>query len=627
MTFSKHPCPRLVQLAGVLALVSSICPVLASENTAVDVWAVGDYLRVSPVSGEVILTSKTKVHADYPTGSLKNNNLIWDSATNTVTLSAARNEFVAFQVILGTNRPVSGVDLQMSELQHPSGAKLDGKSLQILKQWYTQVRRPSLGYEASSLGAGWYPDALMPKRRSSLFPAFPFSIPDLYNGIANQTAQGIWIDIYVPFERSDAPPGRYEGEILVKWEGGNQRLKVQLQVWDFALPHESHLPGDFWNGSMRGMPLSEELAYYQMARRHRFLPLVYAYRPDLTIENGNVKIDWAAYDSRVGPYLDGSAFTEKHGYWGPGTGQPLHHVMLPFNVDSAKHPGGAWPISVPEEGRTAEYESVWKEVGRQFREHFDSKPAWQRTEKVAFLNGLDESYFESAYEEMLYYGKLLHDGMGRDWFLYRIDGGYSKEAMEKLSREIDLWVCHTVSFDLPTVKHFQRKGLEVWFYGPMIYEQRRNSGCGSNTFLDLDLNVNRAIGWIGWKYKTGWVEWEVDGNAFSMWYDAENFKDEKRYDNGSGQLIYRGAVMHYNQPIASIRLKSTRRGLQDHEYFWLLSQLSGADKDADQLVNSVIYKNPFGESAMLDTEIWKNDPTEWEKVRLAVGKKIAELIH
>jgi len=610
---------------GVLVLVSSLCTVLASEAADVDVWAVGDYLRVSPVNGEVILTSNTSVHSDYPTGNLKDNNLIWDSAKDTVTLKAARNEFVAFQVIVETNQPVFGVDVELSELRHPSGAKLEGKSLQILKQWYTQVRRPSLGYEASSLGAGWYPDALMPKRRSSLLPAFPFSIPDLYNGIPSQTAQGIWIDIYVPFDQSDAPPGLYEGEVLVNWEGGSQRLKVQLQVWDFALPHESHLPGDFWNGSMRRMAHAEELAYYHMARRHRFLPLVYAYKPDLSIEGGDVNIDWAEYDSRVGPYLDGSAFTEEYGYWGPGIGQPLHHVMLPFNVDSVKHPGGAWPIPVPEEGRTPEYESVWKEVGRQFREHFDSKPKWQRTEKVAFLNGLDESYFESAYEEMLYYGKLLHDGMGRDWFLYRIDGGYSKEAMENLSREVDLWVCHTVSFDPTTVRHFQQKGLKVWFYGPMIYEQRRNSGCGSNTFLDLDLNINRAIGWIGWKYKTGWVEWEFDWNAYSMWFDAENFKDENRYYNGSGQLIYRGAVMNYRQPIASIRLKSTRRGLQDHEYFWMLSQLAGGDTDADQLVNSVIYKNPFGESAMLDIEIWKNNPSEWEKVRLAVGEKIAEL--
>ena len=91
----------------------------------------------------------------------------------------------------------------------------------------------------------------------------------------------------------------------------------------------------------------------------------------------------------------------------------------------------------------------------------------------------------------------------------------------------------------------------------MIYEQKQR-GCGSNTFLDLDLLVNRGIGWVGWKYQSGWVEWEFDWNAFASWYEAENFKepDWAQY-NGSGQLIYRGAVMNYDEPIASIRLKAS----------------------------------------------------------------------
>ena len=49
-------------------------------------------------------------------------------------------------------------------------------------------------------------------------------------------------------------------------------MQLALDVWDFALPQESHLPGDIWNGSMRNMPPNEELAYYQLARQHRFTP-------------------------------------------------------------------------------------------------------------------------------------------------------------------------------------------------------------------------------------------------------------------------------------------------------------------------------------------------------------------
>jgi hypothetical protein len=51
----------------------------------------------------------------------------------------------------------------------------------------------------------------------------------------------------------------------------------------------------------------------------------------------------------------------------------------------------------------------------------------------------------------------------------------------------------------------------------MIYEQKKNGGCGSNTFLDLDLLVNRGIGWVGLEILPGWVEWEFDWNAFAAW--------------------------------------------------------------------------------------------------------------
>ncbi len=297
--------------------------------------------------------------------------------------------------------------------------------------------------------------------------------------------------------------------------------------------------------------------------------------------------------------------------------------MLPFNNEKHGNKATAWPIPIPEQGRTPEYEAVWKDAGRQIREHLDRDPRWAKVMKVAFLDGLDESYNEAAYEKMLYYGKLLHDGMGRGWFKYRVDGGYSRPVMERLSKEVELWVCHTVDFNIDDVKYFRTKGVDTWFYGPMIYEQKANSGCGSNTFLDLDLLVNRGIGWVGWKYQAGWVEWEFDWNAFASWYEAENFKEPngRRY-NGSGQLIYRGLVMNYDRPIPSIRLKAMRRGLQDYEYFWLLANSAGDRTGADEMVNRVVYKRPFGAAAMLDTEIWKNSPDEWDRVRNAAGDRL-----
>jgi len=607
-----------------LAALCFAVGLLAQEHDppAVQLWAVSDGVRVSPVTGNLI-ENKPFIHKDYPTGNPREGNLVWDSKSKTVRLRAARNEFAAFQLIIEAWQPQNDFDVKVDHLVHPSGARIGGKHVEFFKEWYSEVRRPSTGYEFSSLGRDWYPDALMPYRRTNWLPDFPFSIPDLYNNIPNQRNHAIWFDIYVPFERSAAPPGRYTGTVEVTWQGGKDTVNVALDVWDFALPHENHVKGDVWNGSIKNMSPGEEMQYYQLAKQHRFLPLIYAYRPGLKVEGTKVELDWTEYDKRLAKYLDGSAFTDKHGYWGPGYGVPVSHLMLPFDIERHGNPATAWPLALPKAGRTPEYEAVWKETGRQVKEHLDRDPRARQVMKVSFLNGLDESYNDESYEKMIYYGRLLQSAMGRDWFKYRIDGGYSWEAMEKLQEVVTLWVAHTVSWDVEKMEHFRNRGVESWFYGPMIYEQRKNSGCGSNTFLDLDLLVNRGIGWIAWKYRSGWVEWELDWNAFAAWYEAENFKEPRRIFNGSGQLIYRGATMGYQQPIASIRLKAQRRGLQDHEYMWLLSQKTGNKDAADKVVNRIVHKNPFGKASIGDIEIWKNNPDEWEKARIEVGEMIA----
>ena len=239
-----------------------------------------------------------------------------------------------------------------------------------------------------------------------------------------------------------------------------------------------------------------------------------------------------------------------------------------------------------------------------------------------FLEGLDESYTEEAYSRMRYFSGLLKGVLGDDWFDFRIDGGFPRDAMESLVDDVDLWICHTAGFNRTNAAHFLLRGIESWFYGPMIYEQRRNSGCGSNTFTDLDLLTCRGVGWVAWKYDAGYCEWEFDWNAGAAWYEAENFKHPHRIYNGSGLLLYRGDVMACDQPIPSIRLKAQRRGNQDYEYFWLLTEALGDRTRADALVNSIVHGEPFGPQSVGNIEIWRNDPEEWDRVRVRIGERL-----
>ncbi len=47
-------------------------------------------------------------------------------------------------------------------------------------------------------------------------------------------------------------------------------------------------------------------------------------------------------------------------------------------------------------------------------------------------------------------------------------------------------------------------------------------------------------------------------------------------------------------------------------------------ESTDRLVDSVIYKRPFGKAALLDTEIWKNNPDAWDATRLKAGELVGQ---
>ncbi len=89
--------------------------------------------------------------------------------------------------------------------------RLPHESVELFKEWYLNITRRSA--QDYSLGTGWYPDALIPATRWSgkLFPKsyiLPFDIPDLLNNIGpEQQNQAVWVDVYVPKDRRQAPPG------------------------------------------------------------------------------------------------------------------------------------------------------------------------------------------------------------------------------------------------------------------------------------------------------------------------------------------------------------------------------------------------------------------------------------
>jgi hypothetical protein len=610
-------------LNWLLYLSVVLTPVARGASGSMEVWAIGDSVRIDPIRSRAFEENE-QLFPDGIRGNYKHSNLIWDAGAKRISIKAARNETVAFQIVIErTGDKLSNVRLALRDLTGPNGARIPTADVDLFREWYVHVKTPSKA--TYTLGEGWYPDGLLPCLRwtGNLYPhtyVMPFDLPDPLNNVGDkQKSQAMWVDIYVPKSRSAAPAGKYAAPITVSSNEGQEQLTLELQVWDFALPEESHLkPNIHTDTEINALP-EMELKYYQLIRKHRLAMYTLGYAPALKVRGTNVEIDWTKYDARLAKYLDGSAFTKRYGYDGPGEGVPVEFLVLPFDaypMNLYKQARGIqasgkefkfyapWPVPIPASGPTPEYRETWKNTYRAVQAHFDQHPNWNRTRLLVYFLSLDEAYDEVARERMFYHGELLKESGARR-LEYRVDGWYPKETMERLAKVLNVAILGLGGWNAASIDEIKKQGVDPWFYTGAALTDGDGLNC-------------RALSWIAWKLRAGsWTLWELDFNSLRAWQIAETYPGH----NGHGMLVYRGETMGLDEPAASIRLKGLRRGSQDYEYFWLLSQ-SGGKESVDAAVDGVLHGSFTGRTTLGAPGMWKHDPDEWDRVRWKAGEQI-----
>ncbi len=632
----KHSFPYTLLVLFVLLSAAAATVVRARPNNApFAVAALPSSVRMDPASGRII----DDAHGVYKTpalGDLLAKNWVFDGTT--VSLRAARGEYVSFQIVVEnlTDSTLHDVIVNTKTFVR------DGKKLsfepELFLEWAVEVKQHSTGYERGNLGVGWYPDALIPLDLLQMDVAqisrlrYPLELPDFRNRIDNQRYMLIWVDQYVPPE---AMAGSYNSEVTVRVGEHTRTIPVQLKVWDFTLPEQNNLAANLQQERfLQGMDEGLELEVYQLFKRHRVVPADPTYTPTVEVKSGGeVVIGWEDHDKRLKKYFSGEAFTEKYGYRGPGYGQPLEQYVLPFDV-FGKHGSTGWPdIGKPDVERKPANLAVYVEAIKQVREHILALTSPEKTRLIVYLNGLDESYFPEAWDRMDYWGKVFHQYFPESKF--RVDGNYNEEAMEIIHDAIDYWCCHTIGYNMDLIKKYREMGVTDWFYGPQLYELAKNSWCGSSTFMDLPLLNERAPSWAAWKYGTlTWCSWGIGSGWKSAWYNSETWKDYfrdhgkgplsfRRY-NGNAQLIYApGIVPMVNRVCPSLRLKATRDGVEEWEMMNMLAELDGNTERADKLVNGIINQ-PYGDQAIGELEIWDYNPENWDKAVIELGNMIEQ---
>ena len=602
----------------------------AERPVAPAVWVIGEGFRVDPITGRVREEMRVDGNPMPASFDYTRQNLAWQAGTGRIRLSAARNEMVAYQIQI--RGPAEGVTVACSDLRGPVVIQ-SSRDIEVFKQWYVDVRKNSSNQDSTTagynLGTGWYADALVPVSAGGGFGQ-PFRIPDMLNHIPGQMWQGVWVDIYVP---RDVPPGTYEGWVTINGKGiGSRKFAVSLEIYNLTLSDDYACEVGLNNYGGIGRKGSEQrLRYYQMARRHRMAIHEHYIGVEVAGTGSGMRGVWRNYDAEMGKYITGDAFTARYNYRGPGEGRPLRWVYLPFEILK----GHAWPMPSDKQG-TTEYDAAVRAMLRDFTSHFETR-GWTKTDLMFFINGLDEPTKPESLRGIRYFGDLVKS-VSAPRVYYRADinhlhdigsemPGWTEEKMfAELSPVVNLWCAvgdfKRTDFSL-LLAHKQRAPRQVvWFY------QNREPSVGGYTLDDETIGLAT---WpvIDWKYGLdGCVLWECcfAGPSKNVWVDPNNTvsQDEQVQHNLAALVMYPSFPGRpgITEPVASVRLKSFRRGAQDYEYLRLLEKAVGrnaAMRVLDGVMGECLHKpnRPYGAAGN-----WSHNPEDWNATRLRILKTI-----
>ena len=520
-------------------------------------------------------------------------------------VSAARNEFEAFQVVLRSETPISGIDVSLSDFTGPNGAVLSKQNAVVFFEGMLDLKKPS----SIEGRPGLWPDPLIPRvdrysneRRNS----FPFDLTADRN-------QPIWIELYIP---TSTTPGSYCGDVAIDVLNRRQvTIPVTLEIWNFTLPSTSSLPTSFGVNGLTAQRqhfgqytndddvLKLTWIYQKALLWHRISVHGAAMAPPPFVRRGDrVEIDWRKYDEEVASFLDGTVFQGNEPLLGARATTIDLRTSGAANTDALKI-------------------LYWREFARHFRE----KGWFDR-----LFNYVWDEPGENDFPAVLRKAQLTRTA---DPEIRNLVTAPLNPAWKDV---IDLWS--------PLINCFERKAGHHPFCKPMAdrdsyrpeeqngktlwwYQSCASHGCNTvggeyftgwpSYMIDISPVANRIMEWVTWKYgiqgELYFNTTEAFGKQGNPWQEISMFGG-----NGDGTLLYPGLPSRIGGrthiPIESVRLKLIREGLEDYEYLHMLSRL-GESSLAIEIVNTMVRK----------TYDFEHDPAKLYSARQRMGEELSRL--
>lgn len=430
-----------------------------------------------------------------------------------------------------------------------------------------------------------------------------------------------WVDVAIPKGTAE---GTYATSIeLLSSEAVVGSVDVQLTVWPIVLPDESNVPvlaevdhralfqyhipfdtsaplpsADDWSGHARRSEMDALLlTTLRTLQGHRLTPVLPELAPTRKAHAaGGLVVDWEPYDAVVEPLISGRAFINRVPlrFWP----MPVESVFpTPSSDTSRRAPGSA---------------AMLEQYLTQCANHFEQK-GW-----------LDRCYAlapDSSSEAVRRFAGSVHAANGRVAVASR---GFPQDMRPygwpdfpylDQSDSVDVWLPPAQFYDVEAMAQERKKGRRTW----LAADRPPFSG---STSIYAPSTYTRVLPWQA----------EVVGaQALSIgrvnsWPDAHTRPtpdDCVRFD--PHVLLYPGRVFGLDEPVASVRLKHLRRGLQDAAYFRLLHE-HGLGHVVTTLRESLVayagsdaYRTHFADGRSIG---WADDPELYDAARDIMAEEL-----
>ena len=570
-----------------------------STNAGIVICAASDMARISRY-GNIPLE-----HPDF------------DLSQGPIRLVAARNETVAFQLILRTlslpieTRPI----VRINPWQSRTANRRSKISTRQFVAHYHWVDKGGYSWGPKTAVLEWpaaYPDALIPQQHQCgsntryLFESI--EMPE-----AKHANQAVWIDSFIP---ANTPTGKYTQTLTVSVGDTAIDIPIELQVNDAILPDKPslHAIGEVYRtyrlegaGVDSGTTAWKNMAhcYQQLAHKHRMVFI------ERTPETPTTELDWQRYDTVYNPLLTGDLFTAERGYTGPGTNQPVGVWRTPWPQKFDVQVSAALKNS--EISHLESLAKTWSDLVNQ--------KGWTNTEYFAYIfdevDGPTKKHdpnraatIARVHNDMQRVQQALDTGSPTPaidllWTSHSNPASWTNDPALDLTGKIRLWSPNASAADTDFLRKRIAAGDKAWFY----HSGHPAVGAHSINASGIDM---RTWGVIAARYGfQGQFMWAVNlGNDDKPFAEPSYKSADDRF--GNGVMVYPGNQLNrigYSKapgPVPSMRLKAWRRGLQDAELYYLAMQKNPTA--ANELITQIV---PAALTEAHGKARWAQDAASW----------------